>query len=107
MAESERRGGPRVDVEFFAVELGEAGHYYRLVRNVSEDGLFFETPPGWTHDEDAQVVLLVPPSPETLAEAIEIVGTVVHADERGVGLKLLRVPPAARAWIRRLIEGNA
>ena len=107
MAEADRRRGPRVEVEFFAVELGEAGRYYRLVRNVSEEGLFFETPPGWTHDEDAPVVLLVPASPETLAEPIEIAGTVVHADERGVGLKLLRVPEAARAWIRRLVEGNA
>ena len=84
MAESERRRGPRAEVEFFAVEIGGNGRYYRLVRNLSEEGLFFETPPDWTHDEDEPVVLLVPPSPETLAEPIEMIGTVVHTDDHRV-----------------------
>ena len=45
--------------------------------------------------------------PEAVAEPLEVEGTIVHTDESGVGIRLVRVPEAARAWIRRLIEGNA
>ena len=105
MAESERRMGPRVDVEFFAIELSGEGRFYRLVRNVSEHGLYFETPPGWYHDGTAPVVLEL--EPEIRGERMRVEGTVAHATEHGVGLRLVDATPSARAWLRRLLAANA
>jgi PilZ domain-containing protein len=109
MANSEQRRGRRVDVEFFAVEVAGTNRYYRLVRNISEDGLFFEVPPGWeTGTPGGSVILEL--EPEIVGEVGEISrleGTVVHAGEKGVGVRLTHVPPAARTWLRRLTSANA
>jgi len=103
---AERRTGPRVDVEFFAVELAGANRYYRLVRNVSPEGLFFEVPPGWESEGPGRVVVLEL-EPEVVGEMARVEGTIVHTGDRGVGVRLTHVPPAARTWLRRLTESNA
>jgi hypothetical protein len=106
MGTSERRSGPRVDVEFFAVEIAGPGRYYRLVRNVSEDGMFIETPDGWDSEAPGGTVVLEL-EPEVTGTTARIEGTVVHIGDRGVGLRLTKVAPEARAWLRRLVTANA
>jgi hypothetical protein len=110
MANQERRGGPRVDVDFFAVEVAGTNRYYRLVRNISADGLFFEVPPGWeTEAPGGAVVLELEPEVvgSVVGEAARVEGKIVHAGEHGVGLRLTHIAPAARTWLRRLTDGNA
>jgi hypothetical protein len=106
MAYSEQRRGPRVDVEFFAVEVAGTNRYYRLVRNVSEDGLFFEVPPGWEAEAPGGSVVLEL-EPEIVGEMARVEGTIVHSGSHGVGVRLTSVPPAARTWLRRLTSANA
>src|SRR5262245_1561909 len=106
MANTERRGGPRVDVEFFAVEVTGTNRYYRLVRNISEDGLYFEVPPGWEAELPGGPVVLEL-EPEVVGETTRVEGTIVHAGEKGVGVRLTHVPLAARTWLRRLTSANA
>ena len=106
MANAERRGGPRVDVDFFAVEVAGTNRYYRLVRNISADGLYFEVPPGWETEAPGRAVVLEL-EPEVAGEVARVEGTVVHAGDHGVGLRLTHATPAARTWLRRLTDGNA
>jgi len=106
MANAERRGGPRVDVDFFAVEVAGTNRYYRLVRNISAEGLFFEVPPGWEAETPGGAVVLEL-EPEVVGEVARVEGKIVHAGEHGVGLRLTHLTPAARTWLRRLTDGNA
>jgi hypothetical protein len=106
MGETERRSGPRVDVEFFAVQLAGTNRYYRLVRNVSSDGLYFEVPPGWESEAPGGRVVLEL-EPEVVGEVARLEGTIVRAAASGVGVRLTEVPEAARTWLRRLTGGNA
>src|SRR5262245_58289311 len=111
MANAERRGGPRVDVDFFAVEVAGTNRFYRLVRNISAEGMFFEVPPGWAAETPGgAVVLELEPSvvgEAPVGEAARVEGKIVHSGEHGVGLQLTHVTPAARTWLRRLTDGNA
>ena len=106
MANSEQRRGRRVDVEFFAVEITGSNRYYRLVRNISEEGLFFEVPPGWEAEVPGGPVVLEL-EPEIVGEMSRLEGQIVHSGSRGVGVRLTHVPPAARTWLRRLTSANA
>src|SRR5690242_7699479 len=106
MANSEQRRGPRVDVEFFAVEITGTNRYYRLVRNASEDGLFFEVPPGWETEAPGGSAALEL-EPEVVGEMARAEGTIAHSGERGAGARLTHAPPAARTRLRRLTPANA
>ena len=106
MANAERRGGPRVEVDFFAVEVAGSNRYYRLVRNISAEGLFFEVPPGWENEAPGGAVVLEL-EPDLAGEVARVEGRIVHSGVRGVGLRLIHLTPAARTWLRRLTNGNA
>jgi hypothetical protein len=100
------RRSPRVELEFFAVEVTGRGGYYRLVRNVSQDGLFFEVPPDWSPQEEGGKVVL-DLEPEHPHELMRIEGSVAHRGPDGVGIRVTNATRAARAWMRRLVQGNA
>ncbi len=102
---SDRRGEPRTDTAFYAVELRGSEVYYRLVRNISASGFSFDDRFPLERPGDSIVMdFPLPGSPSP----IRINGRVVYArPDRGVGVvieetdvpsyaKLCALPPPAR-----------
>jgi hypothetical protein len=106
--ESERRGEPRTETAFFAVEIRGNDLYYRLVRNISASGFSFDD--RFPLERPGDPILMEFPLPGS-REPIRVSGRVVYArPDRGVGVridqmgdnerdrygKLMSVPPPPR-----------
>lgn len=104
--ESERRGEPRTDTAFYAVELRGNEVYYRLVRNISASGFSFDDRFPLERPGDSIVMDFPLPGAPT---PIRISGRVVYArPDCGVGVvieatdadryaRLCACPPPARS----------
>jgi hypothetical protein len=101
----ERRGEPRTETAFFAVEIRGDDLYYRLVRNISASGFSFDD--RFPIERPGDPILMEFPLPGS-REPIRVAGRVVYArPDRGVGVRiedvekeryaqLMAVPPPPR-----------
>jgi PilZ domain len=102
---SERRGEPRTETAFFAVEIRGTDLYYRLVRNISASGFSFDD--RFPLERPGDPILMEFPLPGS-RDPIRVTGRVVYArPDRGVGVhiedverdryeRLMSVPPPTR-----------
>jgi hypothetical protein len=102
---SERRHEPRTETAFFAVEIRGNDLYYRLVRNISQNGFSFDD--RFPLERPGDPILMEFPLPGSRSP-IRVSGRVVYArPDRGVGVrieqverdryeKLIAVPPPSR-----------
>ena len=95
-----RRGEPRTDTAFFAVEVRGRELHYRLVRNISASGFSFDD--RFPLERPGDAIVMEFPLPGS-SEPIRVDGRVVYArPDRGVGVRIERVEEAR---YRQLIDG--
>src|SRR5262245_56998276 len=83
---AERRGEPRTDTAFFAVEIRGSDLYYRLVRNISQSGFSFDD--RFPLERPGDPIVMEFPLPGS-TEPIRVAGRVVYArPDRGVGVRI-------------------
>jgi hypothetical protein len=104
-SDSDRRGEPRTETAFFAVEIRGNDLYYRLVRNISASGFSFDD--RFPLERPGDPIVMEFPLPGS-REPIRVAGRVVYArPDRGVGVQieqvereryaqLIAVPPPSR-----------
>jgi hypothetical protein len=105
ISEDDRRGEPRTDTAFFAVEIRGSELYYRLVRNISAHGFSFDD--RFPLERPGDPIVMEFPLPGS-PQPIRIAGRVVYArPDRGVGVQiedvereryeqLRKIPPPAK-----------
>src|ERR1044071_8267846 len=82
----ERRGEPRTETSFFAVEIRGNDLYYRLVRNISASGFSFDD--RFPLERPGDPILMEFPLPGS-REPIRVSGRVVYArPDRGGGVRI-------------------
>jgi hypothetical protein len=109
-ADSDRRIEPRTETAFFAVEIRGTDLYYRLVKNISENGFGFDD--RFPAEQPGDLIVMEFPLPGS-PDPIRVAGRVVYArPDRGVGViiedvhreryaQLMAVPPPTRATLSR------
>jgi hypothetical protein len=85
----DRRGEPRTDTAFFAVEIRGNDLYYRLVRNISASGFSFDD--RFPLERPGDSIVMEFPLPGS-RDPIRVSGRVVYArPDRGVGVLIEEV----------------
>ncbi len=97
MNESERRIAPRMNTEFFAVEIRGEDRYQRLVRNISASGYSFHDQ--LASDRPGDPILMDFPIPGSDA-TLRVAGRIVYVKpDRGIGVRIEQVDKSAYAKV--------
>lgn len=100
-----RRLSPRIDAEFEVTAHSENNFYQGLSENLSDGGLFFETYASHKIGDLLDVRFTLPGSDEPIEAGVEVRWLRPHNPlsdtPAGVGVRFVRIDPAARAQIER------